>query len=846
MSGMADWKLLIEDDAGQTITVPLFRDVITIGRKEGNTIRLTERNVSRFHAKILRENGTVFVEDLQSYTGVKLNGDRIKGRIEVREGDLIEIGDYHLELQREGAQAGAHPSLNEPTQRLTPSPAPRALEPAAPDDDEGEEENDEFAGDTQRWEPPAGMEPVAVGLPTVQDQAPIMAADVLGDHPTVDETMPMLQPPSRRTEIDPDETLRQDVSSMPPHAPLPTSTDPFAVAEAEDVLSDVTNDEELPPPGGPEDAGLLAAMTEQLPNPVAAFDSRPSERPVAPPPREPAPPPKIELTPLPREAPSMASSSPPIAPSLSSSSGAGPAAGLAPPMRASTGTLPQSKALAVEKNLSPDPEGPTEDTQALARSPSPAEDVHLDKARLVALNTVFAGVVFPIVRLETVIGRVEENDLVIEHRSVSRSHAKIVREANRYRIVDLKSANGILVNGLEVESHILRPGDVLELGRVKLRFVPAGERFQLSPAEIERARIADVQGADDFADETATGVLDPVAHGAYPPPKPTQPMQRSTMIIAALGATVVVLAIVLLVMIMRKDDGATATPGDPSTTPSSEKGSVERAALLEKAGDLQAAADMLSALVADGDENAKPALTRVENGIANAARVRELQSHIDAKRYKDAVAIAPSINVDAPYADEAKAKVELARVTGADLAFKITSKAVDDGVPAAAEDALADLIVFEPDSARTKEIAARVKALGSGGPPDPAPDDKRPAGGESLTGPERKRARERGAQDCPHRRHGGRGQAHHRGQVGALEEQLQRRRVGREPRAQKRSVDGRGLQAHGNGLQEPRRSHAGDLELQDLPEHEAARVRRERRAQLGRRARARELTSSSN
>src|SRR5437870_2508443 len=50
------WKLVIEDDEGKRTVVPLTRDDYTIGRKEGNTIRLTERNVSRVHDK-LRKNG---------------------------------------------------------------------------------------------------------------------------------------------------------------------------------------------------------------------------------------------------------------------------------------------------------------------------------------------------------------------------------------------------------------------------------------------------------------------------------------------------------------------------------------------------------------------------------------------------------------------------------------------------------------------------------------------------------------------------------------------------------------------------------------------------------------------
>src|SRR3954463_9194430 len=97
------WKLVIEDDEGKRTVVPLTRDDYTIGRKEGNTIRLTERNVSRNHAKLSKENGHVLVEDLKSFNGIKLNGDRIDGRVHVHEGDTIQIGDYHLALHAQDA-----------------------------------------------------------------------------------------------------------------------------------------------------------------------------------------------------------------------------------------------------------------------------------------------------------------------------------------------------------------------------------------------------------------------------------------------------------------------------------------------------------------------------------------------------------------------------------------------------------------------------------------------------------------------------------------------------------------------------------------------------------------------
>ena len=104
------WKLVIEDDEGKRTVVPLTRDDYSIGRKEGNTIRLTERNVSRAHAKIRKlTNGAAqaqaaermhyMLEDQSSYNGVYVNGIRVAQTQELGHGDLIQIGDYRIVLQ---------------------------------------------------------------------------------------------------------------------------------------------------------------------------------------------------------------------------------------------------------------------------------------------------------------------------------------------------------------------------------------------------------------------------------------------------------------------------------------------------------------------------------------------------------------------------------------------------------------------------------------------------------------------------------------------------------------------------------------------------------------------------
>jgi pSer/pThr/pTyr-binding forkhead associated (FHA) protein len=107
----AMWKLVIEDDEGKRTVVPLTRDDYTIGRQEGNTVRLTERNVSRSHSRVrrTRANGATkegfLVEDCQSYNGVFVNGLRVAHTQDLQHGDLIQIGDYRLILQDDAASA---------------------------------------------------------------------------------------------------------------------------------------------------------------------------------------------------------------------------------------------------------------------------------------------------------------------------------------------------------------------------------------------------------------------------------------------------------------------------------------------------------------------------------------------------------------------------------------------------------------------------------------------------------------------------------------------------------------------------------------------------------------------
>jgi tetratricopeptide (TPR) repeat protein len=95
-------KLVIEDDEGVRREIPLDRDEITIGRREDNQVHLPDRNVSRRHARLFKENGAVLLEDLRSANGTLVNGVRITEAVQLVDGDLVTIGDYGVALRPDG------------------------------------------------------------------------------------------------------------------------------------------------------------------------------------------------------------------------------------------------------------------------------------------------------------------------------------------------------------------------------------------------------------------------------------------------------------------------------------------------------------------------------------------------------------------------------------------------------------------------------------------------------------------------------------------------------------------------------------------------------------------------
>jgi|GEM_PF-2465171 len=120
-------RLLIEDSEGKSKLAPINPEnaAITIGRKEGNVIRLKERNVSRNHARIFSTPEGLFVEPVAARYGLKLNSKKIEGSTPLQLGDEIKIGDYRLYIQDENRPQVKQDEVSSGVTDLAPSQQPR-------------------------------------------------------------------------------------------------------------------------------------------------------------------------------------------------------------------------------------------------------------------------------------------------------------------------------------------------------------------------------------------------------------------------------------------------------------------------------------------------------------------------------------------------------------------------------------------------------------------------------------------------------------------------------------------------------------------------------------------------
>lgn len=103
--------IVITEKGGQPQPRQFDQPEITIGRIQGNDIVLPKSNISKQHARIVQNAGTLVVIDSKSTNGTYVNGQRIGAPQDLESGDRIYIGDFTLEIsfpQSHQSAGGAH------------------------------------------------------------------------------------------------------------------------------------------------------------------------------------------------------------------------------------------------------------------------------------------------------------------------------------------------------------------------------------------------------------------------------------------------------------------------------------------------------------------------------------------------------------------------------------------------------------------------------------------------------------------------------------------------------------------------------------------------------------------
>ena len=80
------------------------------------------------------------------------------------------------------------------------------------------------------------------------------------------------------------------------------------------------------------------------------------------------------------------------------------------------------------------------------------------------LTLLLDGRMVPLESPMVCLGRSRDNDVVLDHQTVSRRHARIERLGEQHVASDLGSRNGTFLNGRRIERAFLSDGDVLHLG----------------------------------------------------------------------------------------------------------------------------------------------------------------------------------------------------------------------------------------------------------------------------------------------------------------------------------------------------------------------------------------------
>ncbi len=105
------------------------------------------------------------------------------------------------------------------------------------------------------------------------------------------------------------------------------------------------------------------------------------------------------------------------------------------------------------------------------------------------------GVVIKEVQLtkdKTTLGRRPYNDIVIDNLAISGEHAVFEVQGNQVYLEDMDSTNGTYVNGKAAKRLLLQHGDVIDVGKYKIKFDDQSEAPASAPAGQSSTKLSDL------------------------------------------------------------------------------------------------------------------------------------------------------------------------------------------------------------------------------------------------------------------------------------------------------------------------------------------------------------------
>jgi len=92
-------KITIRFNGRKIDELLLTRNLMTIGRKLDNDIRLEDTTVSSLHARLLCKDSGFYIEDCDSTNGTLVNGVPVRSK-RLMHGDMVVIGKYTLNFEQ--------------------------------------------------------------------------------------------------------------------------------------------------------------------------------------------------------------------------------------------------------------------------------------------------------------------------------------------------------------------------------------------------------------------------------------------------------------------------------------------------------------------------------------------------------------------------------------------------------------------------------------------------------------------------------------------------------------------------------------------------------------------------